>query len=141
VFDNSADNLMNPAPTQEVRWGEQTWEEMMVGTFEAVREDQDLSLGPPKVEKKSEDAYEVSFTYQPSSEAAAVYLAGSFNDWKPTGHKMAGPDEKGRFTTRLTLPPGTYEYKYVIDGTRWRPDPGNAVQAGFYHNSVLRLGE
>ena len=27
-FDNSADNLANPDPTQEVRWGDQTWEEM-----------------------------------------------------------------------------------------------------------------
>lgn len=30
-FDNSADNRDNPDPTQPVRWGEQTWEEMMMG--------------------------------------------------------------------------------------------------------------
>jgi peroxiredoxin len=32
-FDNSPDNLANPDPTQPVRWGEQTWEEMMIGWF------------------------------------------------------------------------------------------------------------
>ena len=32
-FDNSEDNLANPDPTQEVRWGEQTWEEMMLGSM------------------------------------------------------------------------------------------------------------
>ena len=32
-FDNSEDNLANPDPTQPVRWGLQTWEEMMIGWF------------------------------------------------------------------------------------------------------------
>jgi hypothetical protein len=32
-FDNSAKNLYNPDPTQTVRWGDQTWEEMMIGFF------------------------------------------------------------------------------------------------------------
>lgn len=31
LFDNSLDNLANPDPTEEVRWGDQTWEEMMIG--------------------------------------------------------------------------------------------------------------
>jgi len=35
-FDNSAANPNNPAPDQSVRWGEQTWEEMFVGTFDHV---------------------------------------------------------------------------------------------------------
>jgi peroxiredoxin len=30
-FDNSAGNFNNPDPTKVVRWGEQTWEEMMIG--------------------------------------------------------------------------------------------------------------
>jgi peroxiredoxin/mono/diheme cytochrome c family protein len=32
-FDNSEENLANPDPSQPVRWGEQTWEEMMIGWF------------------------------------------------------------------------------------------------------------
>ena len=32
-FDNSAENLSNPDPTQTVRWGDQTWEEMMIGWY------------------------------------------------------------------------------------------------------------
>jgi len=31
TFDNSAGNPANPDPTVAVRWGEQTWEEMMIG--------------------------------------------------------------------------------------------------------------
>jgi hypothetical protein len=32
-FDNSPNNKSNPDPAKEVRWGEQTWEEMMIGFF------------------------------------------------------------------------------------------------------------
>jgi peroxiredoxin len=34
VFDNSEANLANPDPTKSVRWGEQSWEEMMLGFFD-----------------------------------------------------------------------------------------------------------
>jgi hypothetical protein len=32
-YDNSPNNPFNPDPTKEVHWGEQTWEEMMMGYF------------------------------------------------------------------------------------------------------------
>ena len=32
-FDNSINNPYNPDPTQTVKWGDQTWEEMMIGWF------------------------------------------------------------------------------------------------------------
>jgi len=32
-FDNSPDNLANPNPSATVRWGDQTWDEMMIGIF------------------------------------------------------------------------------------------------------------
>jgi peroxiredoxin len=35
-FDNSEHNLSNPDPKATVRWGDQTWEEMMLGYFSAV---------------------------------------------------------------------------------------------------------
>jgi len=33
-FDNSVNNKFNPDATKEVHWGEQTWEEMMIGFFD-----------------------------------------------------------------------------------------------------------
>jgi peroxiredoxin/mono/diheme cytochrome c family protein len=33
-FDNSEDNLANPDPTEEVRFGPQTWHEMMIGWYD-----------------------------------------------------------------------------------------------------------
>jgi hypothetical protein len=35
-FDNSAANPNNPDPTKLVRWGEQTWDEMMIGFVDYV---------------------------------------------------------------------------------------------------------
>ncbi|MEX2307488.1 MAG: redoxin domain-containing protein [Pirellulales bacterium] len=42
VFDNSEKNLANPDPNKSVRWGDQSWEEMMLGFFDVVlaRDDQ-----------------------------------------------------------------------------------------------------
>jgi peroxiredoxin len=35
-YDNSEDNLCNPDPSKPVRWGDQTWEEMMIGWYDAA---------------------------------------------------------------------------------------------------------
>ncbi|MBX7167794.1 MAG: redoxin domain-containing protein [Pirellulales bacterium] len=35
-FDNSAENPANPDPTATVRWGEQSWEEMLIGYFDVA---------------------------------------------------------------------------------------------------------
>ena len=35
-FDNSVHNPANPDPTKPVRWGDQSWEEMMIGFFSTV---------------------------------------------------------------------------------------------------------
>lgn len=37
-YDNSEANPANPDPSVAVRWGDQSWEEMMIGFFEWVRE-------------------------------------------------------------------------------------------------------
>ena len=41
-FDNSTNNKYNPDPAKEVRWGDQTWEEMMIGWFSYTRDAEQL---------------------------------------------------------------------------------------------------
>ncbi len=36
VYDNSADNLYNPDPSKTIRWGPQTWDEMMIGWYDVA---------------------------------------------------------------------------------------------------------
>jgi hypothetical protein len=139
-FDNSAGNPSNPDPKATVTWGEQTQDEMLVGYLETALADQDFALGEPSATPKEGDRYEVTFRHRPPAGTRSVYLAGTFNDWKPTALKLEGPDASGAFSTRLELAAGRYEYKFVLDGTRWRADPGNRRQTGFYHNSELAVG-
>ena len=35
-YDNSENNLNNPDPSATVRWGDQTWQEMMIGYFDIL---------------------------------------------------------------------------------------------------------
>jgi hypothetical protein len=42
--DNSAANKYNPDASKEVRWGPQTWEEMMIGWFDYTIDSQDLRV-------------------------------------------------------------------------------------------------
>ena len=139
TYDNSENNPANPDPSKTVTWGDQTWEEMFVAQFEAVLDEQDLRLGLPKVVSAGENEYQVEFKYRPSGSPEAVYLAGSFNDWKATGMKMEGPDAQGVYAAKIKLKPGTHEYKFVINGKTWRADPGNPEVVGQYGNSVLRI--
>jgi hypothetical protein len=44
-YDNSDKNPSNPDPKVEVKWGDQTWEEMMIGFFTYTVEDDDGSRG------------------------------------------------------------------------------------------------
>lgn len=74
--------------------------------------------------------------------AHEVYVAGSFNEWKPecTPLKQAGD---GRWVGALSVKPGRHEYLFVVDG-QWMPDPNakESVQNPFGgQNSVLIVSE
>ncbi|MCX7590391.1 MAG: glycogen-binding domain-containing protein [Kiritimatiellae bacterium] len=57
-----------------------------------------------------------------AQKGSEVYLAGTFNNWDPKAKRLKDKDGSGLFTGTLLLPPGRYEYKFVIDGT-WCVDP------------------
>ena len=65
----------------------------------------------------------VAFTVRAEA-GKAVYLASCFNQWNPTGKKMTDKKKDGVYSTTIKLAPGTYEYKFVIDGV-WCADPEN----------------
>ena len=55
-YDNSPNNPFNPDPAKEVHWGEQTWEEMMMGYFSvAVDSDQQIDNGRRRSASASSD--------------------------------------------------------------------------------------
>ena len=66
----------------------------------------------------------VTFTVH-AEKGKDVYLAGVFNQWSLTAKKMAYQAKKGLYAATIKLAPGSYEYKFVIDGI-WTADPENA---------------
>ena len=64
---------------------------------------------------------EVDFVLE-FKDAEHVYVCGDFNDWHPTSLRMIGNAEDSLWEKRLTLQPGRYEYKFVVDGN-WLHDP------------------
>jgi len=53
-----------------------------------------------------------------------VSIAGSFNDWNPEAKVLADKDKSGTYRGIMTLEPGRYEYKFVVDGI-WSMDARN----------------
>ncbi len=81
----------------------------------------------------------VRFEYQ-GEPGHDVFVAGTFTDWKAR-RKLAPTHKQGVYAADLMLPPGTHEYKFVVDG-QWRADPRctNWVPDGLGSlNSVIRV--
>jgi 1,4-alpha-glucan branching enzyme len=60
-----------------------------------------------------------------SDEAMEVFLLGDFNNWNPKlGFMKKGTN--GLWEKSVMLPPGSYEYKFKVDG-EWINDPDNSL--------------
>jgi hypothetical protein len=57
-------------------------------------------------------------------QASRVTLVGDFNNWDPQATPLVQVASTGRWRAVLPLPPGRYQYTFVVDGTRWVADPG-----------------
>ena len=84
-----------------------------------------------------------AFQFKPASAATTVSLAGSLNAWSTTASPLALDAGSGYWKGSFNLAAGTYQYKFVVDGTTWLPDPANTdtVDDGFCgFNSQLTIG-
>jgi len=75
-------------------------------------------------------------------EGKKVQLAGDFNDWVPD-QGVITRNVDGVLEKIVMLMPGTYQYRYIVDGV-WQEDPSNpevvANDTGSY-NSILQVEE
>lgn len=82
---------------------------------------------------------EVTFSLnRPAAEK--VYLCGDFNQWSPASLRMIRHDGNGHWEKRLTLMPGRYQYKFVVDG-EWVHDPNASENVPNHHGSLNSLVE
>jgi 1,4-alpha-glucan branching enzyme len=81
-----------------------------------------------------------TFTYK--GDGGSVAVAGEFNGWNTSADMMTkGAD--GTWTLVKKLEPGKYQYKFVVDGSNWKPDPNAAETADDGYggkNSVITVG-
>ena len=59
VFDNSKNNKFNPDPTKDIRYGEPTYDEMMLGFMDFVTENPTLAQVDPKILDSYVGKYEI----------------------------------------------------------------------------------
>ncbi|MCK5796293.1 MAG: hypothetical protein KAI47_03865, partial [Deltaproteobacteria bacterium] len=57
-----------------------------------------------------------------AAKAKRVAVVGDFNHWKRQGTILADDNGDGLWSVTVYLPPGRYQYKFVVDG-KWVVDP------------------
>jgi 1,4-alpha-glucan branching enzyme len=84
--------------------------------FEATLETGPVQVAPREIVVRFRD-----------EKANDVRIAGDFNGWVPDKGVRSLIESEGQtrvWTKILRLAPGTYQYRYVVDG-EWRADPEN----------------
>ncbi len=84
--------------------------------------------------------HKITLGLRPYRPTTSVALVGNFNAWDPKADLMqALPD--GSFHFEIALAPGTYHYKYVLDGQEWIADANGERQPDNYggENNILRV--
>jgi len=72
------------------------------------------------MDKSKTGKQKVTFSYA-APEAQSVLLAGEFTGWQHAAVSLKR-DKSGTWKTAVSLAPGRYEYRFVVDG-EWRDDP------------------
>jgi len=88
----------------------------------------------------NEPIFEKRFTYY-GPEATSVKICGNFNNWNPTDEFLMERDQYGTWTKNISLKPGTYQYRFIVDG-EWVEDLNNLNYINNAYggiNSVLEI--
>lgn len=86
------------------------------------------------------DSIRHTFIYY-SNNAGSVSIAGSFNNWNPSGNQFLKINDS-TWTLQLLLKPDFYYYKLVVDGN-WIPDPSHNWKindGGNSFNTIVKVG-
>ncbi len=81
----------------------------------------------------------VNFSFY-APQAKEVSLVGDFNEWNAKKHMMKKGNQ-GKWEKTVVVKPGTYEYKYVVDG-KWQEDteqPRSLLNSFGTYNNVLTV--
>jgi 1,4-alpha-glucan branching enzyme len=109
-----------------------------------VKTDRNSTAAVPHLQKKQLNGLTSAMTHDNgisvrfeivAKQESWVYVAGTFNDWNPTAHPLTYHPEAGLFRCALRLLPGTYHYRFVVDGV-WHMDAKCPHWVLNYHGSL-----
>lgn len=95
----------------------------------------------PRAPRKQTTKQSVTFEYFDPS-AKVVTLVAEFNNWDPNVRPLKR-DSGGLWKVAVKLEPGSYQYKFVVNGERWEEDPLNLHRVYNEHgtfNSIRKVG-
>jgi cyclomaltodextrinase / maltogenic alpha-amylase / neopullulanase len=84
-----------------------------------------------------------TFIYKPEGSVSKIAVAGTFNNWDKSRDRLLKTDTDSLFRLTLSLDPGNYLYKFIVDGKEVL-DPVNPEKSptGFDNfSSVLRVAD
>ena len=74
----------------------------------------------PKTKRRKTNQQTVWFTFN-APNAKEVRIAGDFSEWEVSAKALSQKSD-GIWEIGISLPPGIYEYKFLVDG-EWCNDP------------------
>lgn len=83
----------------------------------------EMAMKRPRTKKIETRAQTFAFT---APDAVSVLLVGDFTRWQANPVRLVKGDG-GLWTASVNLPPGTYHYRFLVDG-QWRDDPECTVR-------------
>ncbi len=78
-------------------------------------------------------------SYEADGPVQSLYVAGDFNRWAEDSDRLTDPDGDGVYTIELSLGPGEYAYKFILNG-EWILDPANPYRIwrdGFENSKLV----
>jgi 1,4-alpha-glucan branching enzyme len=98
--------------------------EDVAGSWDAARTGETARTEKAGAAGDAGDAQTVDVVFFLPADTAAehVALCGEFNDWSPESISLTRGDD-GSWQVTVPLAPGSYRYKYLLDGETWENGP------------------
>ncbi len=82
----------------------------------------------------------IRFLFRAPEKTYQVFIAGEFNNWDIFCHPMKR-QSADLWEVVIPLAPGKYQYKFLIDNSRWETDPNAESVPNAYgsFNSIIEV--
>lgn len=116
------------ADRPRVEEGTGEYPSVATGEYPAIRTASTPTASPPA--SRTRDTGLVTRFMIVAPNARQVTLVGDFNDWDEGSTPLLKVAANGVWTAEVRLPPGRYDYAFLVDGQQWVADPAAPPATG-----------